>query len=48
MYTISEQSVAMGIPAIQLEIPRSIRRMIATSQKKIDAIASAILDLYWD
>jgi len=38
----------MGIPAIQLEIPRSVRNLIANSPKKIAGMATAILDLYWE
>ena len=42
--TISHQSVLLGIPALQLEIPYSIRELLMADAKAFDAFAAALFE----
>jgi hypothetical protein len=40
------QANQLGIPSFQLEIPRTVRKMLANNPRLIHRLASAILDFY--
>ena len=44
--TMVTQWCLLGITSVQLEIPRSLRKLIANSNKLIQALAKAILEIY--
>ena len=46
LHTISNQSVLMGIPAIQLEIPRSMREKMVKDDKLFQGFCQAIANGY--
>lgn len=46
MHTMTHQSVLLGIPAMQIEFPRSIRRLLISDRSKIVSLAKCILDTY--
>ena len=43
---MTHQSVLIGIPAIQIELPRSIRALLIRDEKVLRSFASVILDTY--
>jgi hypothetical protein len=46
MHTITHQSVLLGVPAMQIEFPRSLRSMIMSDPHYITSLARAILSVY--
>jgi len=46
MHTMTHQSVLQGIPAVQLEIPRSVRALLITDDALVGRFADAILSTY--
>ena len=48
MYTMTHQSVMLGIPALQLEIPRSVRALLIRDPVYLSQLAKCILSTYKD
>lgn len=46
MYTMTHQSVLLGIPAMQIELPRSIRALLIRDDLILRKFAEAILETY--
>jgi hypothetical protein len=46
MHTMTHQSVMQGIPAMQIEFPRSIRALLMKDNNLVKGIATCILDTY--
>lgn len=46
MYTMTHQSVLLGIPAMQLEIPRSLRALLIREKVYMSQLAKCILSTY--
>jgi hypothetical protein len=46
MHTMTQQSVLLGIPAMQLEIPKSLRILLIKDSTKLRNFANAILSTY--
>jgi hypothetical protein len=44
--TISHQSVLLGIPAVQLEIPADMRKEFMTNDEMFDKVCKAVADCY--
>lgn len=45
VYSMAQQSVNLGIPAIQIEIPYSIREYMASNEYLINELSKSISDL---
>lgn len=45
-HTFSHQAVVCGVPALQLEIPKSMRRALMSDDSLVDRFAAAICDAY--
>ena len=48
MHTMTHQSVLLGVPAMQLEIPRSLRNLLIKDRTYLVAFANCILSTYED
>ena len=46
IYTMSHQSVRMGIPALQIEFPLSVRRLLVKEDNLMKSLAEVIVQLY--
>lgn len=46
LYTMTCQSVVMGTPAFQLEIPRAIRNRLVVDDELVTKLAQSIVDIY--
>jgi hypothetical protein len=46
MHTMTHQSVLLGIPAMQVEFPRSLRTLIMKEKSLVTAVAKCIIDTY--
>nr|XP_022318099.1 uncharacterized protein LOC111121223 [Crassostrea virginica]XP_022318100.1 uncharacterized protein LOC111121223 [Crassostrea virginica]XP_022318101.1 uncharacterized protein LOC111121223 [Crassostrea virginica] len=46
LYTMTCQSVVMGTPAFQLEIPRAIRNQLIVDDELVTKLAQSIVDIY--
>ncbi|XP_062575003.1 uncharacterized protein LOC134236863 [Saccostrea cucullata] len=46
LYTMTCQSVVMGTPAFQLEMPRAIRNQLIVDDELVTKLAQSILDIY--
>lgn len=46
MHTMTHQSVLLGIPAMQIEFPRSLRNLLIKEKTLVTALATCILDTY--
>ena len=45
-HTISHQSVRLGVPAFQLEIPLSVRRHLWKTRTRMDALTDSLTDIF--
>lgn len=46
MHTMTHQSVLLGVPAMQLEFPRSIRSLLIRDRSYMTSLANCILSTY--
>ena len=46
MHTMTHQSVLLGIPAMQLEFPRSLRSLLIREPRHMEGLAKCILSAY--
>ena len=46
MHTLTHQSVLLGVPAMQLEFPRSIRSLLIRDRSYMTSLANCILSTY--
>lgn len=46
LYTMTCQSVCLGVPAFQLELPRTIRTHLVEDEEFMSGLAKCILDIY--
>lgn len=48
MHTMTHQSVILGVPAMQLEFPRSVRNLLIRNRGYLLTLANCILSTYED
>lgn len=48
MHTMTHQSVLLGVPAMQLEIPRSVRALLIRDRNLLSSFAQCILSTYYE